>query len=372
MRSDREKTAIAVFDLGGTWFRWGRYVTALGLVESRREPAISYLSHPHWSAEELQRALTEFVIRRTREMRTEDVPVVCSAGVSIGAPVNAHDRVVLGSGPLWGPTGGRLCLEEHLREAMPEVRWHVLNDVTALLAPYMASREPLRKTLLITVSTGVGSRLYDHRTRTIPYDTTYGVQGEIGHLTLTFELEGQVIRRKCECGGWNHLNAFSSGRGIAQTLRDLLTLRPDFGWQLPESVETWERAGDEYRLTAFKRWLDEGNTLAGRLLDTMVTPISRTLVTALALDPEIDRIVITGGVAQGIGKHYRDALQRTFLREGLYQISDHDPHYLTRRLHWEEPDESGGLRGAGMFAEMSQTGVFAQGLKNEHRTTAAN
>ena len=353
MPSDREHTAIAVFDLGGTWFRWGRYAPSRGLVESQRAPAISYLSRPDSSATELQRALTDFIIRRTREMQSDSPLGLRAASVSVGAPVNAHDNTVLGSGPLWGPTSGPFRLEKLLIEAIPELQWHVVNDVTALLAPYMDGPAPLRKTLLVTISTGVGSRLYDHRLGRIPYDTTYGVQGEIGHLTLTFELDGKVINRRCECGGLNHLNAFASGRGIAQILRSLTTMSSRLHSLFPASPEHWEQANDEHRLSAFRLRLEEGGNVAAELLDALVTPISRTLAAALSLDPEIDRIVITGGVAQGLGKHYRDALQRTFLRDGLYQISDHDPHYLARRLHWEDADDTGGLRGAGMYAEMS-------------------
>ena len=353
MPSDREQTAIAVFDLGGTWFRWGRYAPSRGLVEFQRTPAISYLSRPESSAAELQLALTDFIIRRTRAMQIDSQLALKSASVSVGAPVNAHDNTVLGSGPLWGPTASPFRLEELLSEAIPELQWHVVNDVTALLAPYMDGPAPLRKTLLVTISTGVGSRLYDHRLGRIPYDTTYGVQGEIGHLTLTFEFDGKVVNRSCECGGWNHLNAFASGRGIAQILRSLSTVSSRFNPLYPDSPERWEQANDEYRLGAFKIRLEEGSNVATELLDALVTPISRTLVAALSLDPEIDRIVITGGVAQGLGKHYRDSLQRTFLRDGLYQISDHDPYYLARRLQWEDSDETGGLRGAGMYAEMS-------------------
>ena len=353
MHSEQEHTAIAVFDLGGTWFRWGRYAPSRGLVESQRTPAISYLSRPDSSATELQRALTDFVIRRTREMQSDSPLGLRAVSVSVGAPVNTHDGTVLGSGPLWGPNAGPFRLKELLSEAIPELQWHVVNDVTALLAPYMDGPAPLRKTLLVTISTGVGSRLYDHRLGRIPYDTTYGIQGEIGHLTLTFELDGKVINRRCECGGWNHLNAFASGRGIAQILKNLATVSPRFDPLFPESSELWEQANDEYRLNAFKIRLEEGNGVATELLDALVTPVSRVLTAALSLDPEIDRIVITGGVAHGLGKHYRDALQRTFLRDGLYQLSDHDPHYLARRLHWEDADDTGGLRGAGMYAEMS-------------------
>ena len=353
MPSDRDHSVIAVFDLGGTWFRWGRYAPPRGLIEFQRTPAISYLSRPDSSAVELQEALTDFIIRRTREMQTDSQLAIKSASVSVGAPVNAHDNTVLGSGPLWGSTAGPFHLEELLNQAIPELQWHVVNDVTALLAPYMDAPAPLRKTLLITISTGVASRLYDHRLGRIPYDTTYGVQGEIGHLTLTFELDGRVINCRCECGGWNHLNAFASGRGVAQILRNLATVSSHFNPLFPESPEIWQRANDEYRLNAFKMRLEESSNLAAELLDALVTPISRTLIAALSLDPEIDRIVITGGVAQGLSQHYRDALQRTFLRDGLYLISDHDPHYLARRLYWEDADDAGGLRGAGMYAEMS-------------------
>lgn len=352
MHFDREHTTIAVFDLGGTWFRWGRYTPSRGLLESQRTAAISYLSHPDSSAADLQRALSDFVIRRTREMQADSPLALRAAGVSVGAPVNAYDSTVLGSGPLWGPTAGPFCLEALLNKAIPKILWHVVNDVTALLAPYMDGPGPLKKTLLVTISTGVGSRLYDHSAGRIPYDTTYGIQGEIGHLALTFELDGKVINRRCECGAWNHLNAFASGRGIAQILRSLATLSPRFGTLFPESPELWDLANDEFRLNAFKIRLEEGNSEAAELLDALVTPVSRTLAAALSLDPEIDRVVITGGVAQGLGRHYRDALQRTFLRDGLYQISNHDPYYLARRLHWEDADDSGGLRGAGIFAEM--------------------
>jgi hypothetical protein len=48
--------------------------------------------------------------------------------------------------------------------------------------------------------------------------------------------------------------------------------------------------------------------------------------------------------------HYRKALQRTFMRDGLYQITERDPNYLTRRLHWEDADDFAGLRGAGVYA----------------------
>jgi glucokinase len=343
-------SAIAVFDLGGTWFRWGCYRPAHGLTDCKRAPALNYLSYPSSTAADLQLALGDFIVSHVQELREGGLPGLRVVGVSIGAPVNAHDMTVLGSGPLWGRSAGPFHLHKYLRKSLPDLQWHVINDVTALLAPYMVGDTHYSKTLLITVSSGVGSRLYDHRAHRIPYDEVYGVQGEIGHLVCSFELDGKRINRLCECGGWNHLNAFASGRGIAETLRELPALTVSYQDMFAESLAVWREAGGDYRLQAFCEALQRGNESAAGLLDAFVTPLSRTLATALTLDPEIDRIVMTGGVVHGLGKYYQDALQRTFLREELYQITPSDPSYLARRLHWEDLDDYSGLRGAGLYA----------------------
>jgi glucokinase len=351
---------IMVFDLGGTWFRWGHYVPARGLLDAHLSRAISYLSHPQLTAVELQLALSDFIVQHTRRAhgRTASPQVGC---VSIGAPVNAHDETVLGSGPLWGPTAQPFELRARLVDALPELRWYVVNDVAAMLARYMSSSAGCRKTLLVTVSTGIGGRIYDHVAGRIPYDATHGIQGEMGHLPVTFVLDGRVINRRCECGGWNHLNAFSSGRGIAQTLAEYPDLSERFSALFCESPTHWTRTSDDDRLGAFKLQLEKGNEAAAELLDALVTPVSRSLATAVSFDPDIDRIVITGGVSHGLGKHYRAALERTFARDGLYQISERDPDYLARRVHWEDPDEFAGLRGAGMYAQIMT------GARNETR-----
>jgi predicted NBD/HSP70 family sugar kinase len=341
---------FAVFDLGGTWFRWGSYRLTHGLADCKRVPALNYLSHPNSKAADLQIALTDFIVKKVQELRDGACPEIRAVGISIGAPVNAHDMTVLGSGPLWGPSARPFYLHTRLQRSRPDLQWHVINDVTALLVPYMLDGTSYSKTMLITVSSGIGSRLHDHRTQRIPYDAKHGVQGEIGHLVCSFELNGKRINRLCECGGWNHVNAFASGRGIAETLRELPSLSASYHDMFSDPPLLWREASDEYRLKALQEVLQRDNQSAAALLDAFVTPLSRTLATALTLDPEIDRIVMTGGVVHGLGKYYRDALLRTFSREELYQITPSDPSYLARRLHWEDVDDYSGLRGAGLYA----------------------
>ena len=346
---------MVVFDLGGTWFRWARYTPARGLIDPQRAPSISYLSHPLLSTEELQQALTDFVVRHSQKLLDLNDAELGTACISIGAPVNAHDGTVLGSGPLWGPTAKPFQLWARLHDAAPHLQWQIVNDVTALLAPYMSDTS-FGKTLLVTVSSGIGSRLYDHVRGRIPFDSKYGVQGEIGHLTVTFELDGKIMDRECECGAQNHLNAFASGRGMAQILKTLPVLNSRYATWLRIPPQSWVQASDEYRLALFKERLNDHDPTALEVLDALVIPLTRVLAAALSLDPEIDRIVITGGVAQGLGQHYRDALQRTFIRDGSYLITEHDPDYLARRLRWETADDFGGLRGAAVWAQMSSLG----------------
>jgi 2-epi-5-epi-valiolone 7-kinase len=360
VHTEPDDLEIGVFDLGGTWFRWGIYRPDIGLIEWRRAPAINYLANPTLSAAELQSALIDFVVQHTVEMRTNRGEHLRDFTISVGAPVNAHDLTVLGSAPLWGPDARPLHLDSRLHLALPEINWHIVNDVAALLAPYMGTQTPCQKTLLITISSGIGSRLYNHRDERIPYDSQFGIQGEIGHLVTSFELDGKLIGRRCECGAWNHLNAFSSGRGILRTLEQLPTLSTIYSSLSCDSPDTWRQGGDDYRLRAFRVQLDMANKSALTLLDAIVSPLTRLLATALSLDPDIDRIVITGGVAHGLGTHYQEALHRTFVRDGLYLISQQDPHYLAKRLHWEKPDDFTGLRGAGILGSRARRSLIGE------------
>jgi glucokinase len=349
MPSENPEVPILVFDLGGTWFRWGLYTPQQGLFGCQRVPAINYLAHPGLSASDLQRALVNFIAERARELRRSSGYELRAASISLGAPVNAHDGMVLGSGPLWGQTAKPFHLRAELRNALPDLECCILNDLAALLAPYMDDQGDYRKTMLVTVSSGIGSRLYDHRSQRIPYDRQHGIQGEIGHLVASFEIDGKLIERCCECGGVNHLNAFCSGRGIALTLRELPVLSSCYAAIVQDPPQAWRQSEDEYRLQAFKSQLEQGNPAADRLLGECVVPLARMVTAALALDPEIDRVVMTGGVIDGLGSSYRAAFERTLTDEGLYQITERDPHYLRRRIHWQSSVDFAGLHGAGVY-----------------------
>ena len=89
-----------------------------------------------------------------------------------------------------------------------------LNDVSAA-AWYLSSRTRARRFLVVTVSSGIGSKLFDrdHPAGVID-DPPYA--GEIGHVVVDPGDDAPL----CGCGGRGHLGAISSGRGTERLARE--------------------------------------------------------------------------------------------------------------------------------------------------------
>jgi predicted NBD/HSP70 family sugar kinase len=331
---------ITVLDVGGTYLRWADWspVHGLGQVRSSRSPSRARL--PDTPVEELQSALVDAM--------AEPVPPSGIAGVSFGAALDHRVGTVYASAPLWGASVRPFDLLGALRSARPDVRWHVVNDVTAALL-HLADSPPgreRRKILLATISTGIACRTIDRRTGDIPVDGC-GLQGEIGHLPASVTLDGVPVDLLCDCGRPGHVAAFSSGPGIRR-LGEVLRDRAPGQWDASRigtrlaSAETFEAA-----LTAA---LDEGDHVATRLLDAATGPVADVVRTALCLDPRIDLVAFTGGVAVGLGDHYRAAVLRHLDRSGLYLTSEREPDWVRDRLVVCGPGQADGLVGAGLAA----------------------
>jgi predicted NBD/HSP70 family sugar kinase len=292
---------ITVLDIGGTHVRWAPWSPEQGLGEVRRVPSPSFSRCAHASVDELQAMLVRAI--------ADAVPPGGVAGVSFGAALDHRTGTVYASAPLWGAHARPFNLLTALRAARPDVRWHVVNDVTAALL-HLASTpcaRDLRKILLATISTGIACRTIDQRTGEIPVDCC-GLQGEIGHLPATVTIDGVPVELCCDCGQPWHVAAFSSGPGI-------------------------RRLGEVLRQRRGGYWESSALGLVMR--------------TALCLDPEIDLVAFTGGVVVGLGEHYRAALLAHLIREGLYLTSEREPGWVRDRV---VVSEANGLVGAGFAA----------------------
>ncbi|MFG3211592.1 ROK family protein [Streptomyces tendae] len=332
---------IAVLDVGGTHVRHALWSPRDGLGDVTDSPSPSLLNHPGTPVERLKARLLAAICEAVP-------PGTAAAGVSFGAALDQRTGTVYGSAPLFGAETTPLDLPAALRERRPDVRWHVVNDVTAALL-HLASaphRRHLRKVLLMTVSSGIACRIVDLRTGTIATDAC-GLQGEAGHLPSGTELCGHPVELTCDCGVVGHVSAYASGPALRR-MADVLRERTGDRWQASELGR--RLAGAEGFDQALSGALDAGDALAAELLDAATAPVADVLRTALCLDPELDELAITGGVATGLGRHYEDSLHRHFARQDLYLTGELAPGWLTDRITVCAPGEANGLVGAGIAA----------------------
>jgi glucokinase len=335
---------IVVFDIGGTFFRSGIYTKENRLISIKQQPSLSFISRPNKQIKELKQGLTHYLINTTRCYAKQTK--IRQVAISLGAPLDSQRGVIYGSGPLWGQDCALFDLQTQLSEAAPEFTWHIVNDVTAGLVHYAAHtpQQGIRKILFVTISSGVACRLLDARTRHIPLDE-FGLQGEIGHLPVTLNFEGHTLELQCDCGGRNHLAAFASGRGIAK-LFALLAQHKPLLWQ-KSRLAALHAQGIEHN-AALRQALKENDPFARTLLLLATQPIANILRDALTLDPEIDRVVLTGGVAINLAESYRAALIQHLSEHGLYLRSAFDPKLFDRCLVIANTDEANNLKGAAL------------------------
>jgi threonine dehydrogenase-like Zn-dependent dehydrogenase/predicted NBD/HSP70 family sugar kinase len=333
---------ITVLDVGGTHVRHALWSPREGLGEVVDTPSPSLLRHPGASVEELKARLLTVIC--------DAVPPGPSpvAGVSFGAALDQRTGTVYGSAPLFGSDTATLDLPAALRERRPEVEWHVVNDVTAALLHFVSSprRGGLRKVLLMTISSGIACRTVDLRTGTIATDVC-GLQGEVGHLPAVAELAGHPIELTCDCGTVGHVAAYASGPGLRR-MADALRERAADRWAV-SGLGRRMAAGSGFE-TALAAALDAADPLAAELLDAATAPVADVLRTAVCLDPELDELGLTGGVATGLGRHYEASLHRHLRRQGLYLTGERAPDWLTGRITVCAPGEANGLIGAGIAA----------------------
>ncbi|MFJ5669286.1 ROK family protein [Micromonospora sp. LA-10] len=345
-------SSLTVFDIGGTHVRWAQWSPQRGLGEVHRVPSPNFSRCADATVDELQAMLVRTI--------TDAVPATGVAGLSFGAALDHRTGTVYASAPLWGAHTRPFDLSAALRAARPGVRWHVVNDVTAALL-HLASTPPaqgLRKILLATISTGIACRTIDQRTGGIPVDIC-GLQGEIGHLPATVTIDGTPVDLRCDCGQLRHVAAFSSGPGIRR-LGEILRQRRRGAWR---ASHLGRRLADgEAFEPALAAALDAGDALATELLDAATKPVADVVRTALCLDPEIDLVALTGGVATSLHQRYRAALLAHLTREGLYLTSDREPGWVRDRV---VVSEANGLVGAGLAA------LAAEKAAAGHATEAA-
>jgi glucokinase len=176
------------------------------------------------------------------------------------------------------------------------------------------------------------------------------LQGEIGHLEVVVEFAGVPVSLRCDCGGLNHLNAFTSGRGL-EALVHHLAGKPDSGFETSSlaRVQRGELAA------AFLAAVNDGDLWSRAVLASALRPLARILAVMLTHDPELDPIVFVGGVASTLRGVFLNTVIDELEGLGMYQVTDRDPDYFRRRLRLGYMDDDSGLIGCGLHTQTTSS-----------------
>jgi C7-cyclitol 7-kinase len=299
-----------VFDVGGTLLRAAVYDEAAGaLADVARVDAPSFARLPGqpWAAlrgrlvEEMSALRSGLASRLGSSV--DPHATFASVTIAFPGPVDGARRV-LAAPTLWGGSGEYpYALERDLGEAWPGTDVHVLNDVTAAGYRYLRGRDD--DFCVVTVSTGIGNKVFVGGR---PLAGRSGLGGEIGHL----QVDATPGALPCDCGGRGHLGAIASGRGALALARARAQESPPEGPSFGRSALVREMNLTPKALTA------EALATAYRLGDAWTAGVVRegaaalgAVLAAIHLAVGVDRFVLIGGFALGLGARYCDEVGAT-------------------------------------------------------------
>jgi len=323
--------ALAV-DLGGTYFRSavaGSNGTLRGFAQTRIRSTFEG-AFPEQVWEEVAGLIARASFEARTELADDDPAVIAFPG-----PV-AEGRRVLSAPTLTGSAlvPADLC-ERFSASARRPVRF--VNDLAAA-ARHLASTRPESRFFVVTVSSGIGSRVVV-RGDGAP-EAHYS--GEIGHVVVDPRSEAAV----CDCGGRGHLGAIASGRAVERFARSAATLdAAEFAASLCAKAygATPETLTNERHLVPA---VLAGDTWAAGFVASAAAELAR-VVSTVVVAADLERVYVIGGFATALGETYRAMLARSLaaLHDSPATALDSD-----RLVRIATLDERACLRGAALFA----------------------
>jgi glucokinase len=297
--------------------------------------------------------ITDFANRRSSERVWKEI-----LGIIAGYEL-AHKKTLSKEAPAVISFPGPVAYPSHVLSAptivgkdaeMPDLqteitqltgrRAYIINDISAATW-YISRTITSDRFLVVTVSSGIGSKLFDRRHPFSVFDNV-PFAGEIGHVKVDVSDNAP----SCDCGGRGHLGAISSGRGIERLAR----LRADI------EQNRFERSLCVTRYNGAAETLtNEDHIVPAALLHDEWTlevirqctgPLARVLLTVTAACG-LDKVVVIGGFALSLGRQYLDILQSELVGNCDFKIlSDKLPDLLVMG----SADEEACLRGAAAYA----------------------
>ena len=342
---------VIAFDLGGTSFRSALLTRNGVLSHAQRIPSLNCRSLAGRSPDDIVHEIATYVadtvqgLRRTSGLGGRRAAIA----ISMGAALNAHTGKILGSGPILGEGSPSLDLDTAIRESMDDAQVTIVNDVTASLIAHsrIASLRHARRLALITVSTGIASRVLTCSVPHVPVCPVLGTQGEIGHHRIGFSLEGVPLSLKCSCGGVDHLNSFVSGQGIQCVLQQA---RKMFPGEFRKSYLNKAEAAFDGSVAILAQGLEHSDPFSKKILKAITLPIAEAIKWHFMLDPEIDRLILTGGVCFQLRDHYLGSVLENLAALEFYPMGRDAESFWADHIMLGPVSDDAGLIGAAYVA----------------------
>lgn len=278
---------VLALDLGASRIRAG-VVRPDGSVVVRADAATRAADGPD--------AVTADAIDLLRRVRAAAPPEIRAAIAALG--ISALGPLELATGRIRRPpnlprTFADVPFAEPIGSALG-LPWAIDRDthVAALGELAFGAARGVRDFLYLTVSTGIGGAIVSDGRLVAGPD---GVGGELGHVTL--ELDGPP----CGCGARGHLEAISSGSGIARAAEEAIA-----GGGAPGLAAIRDRHAPA-PLTArdVAAAEDAGDADAARIMDRARRGFAAAAVSLVDMfAPEL--IVVGGSLARGQGERWLD------------------------------------------------------------------
>ncbi|MDQ2775377.1 MAG: ROK family protein [Acidobacteriota bacterium] len=301
-----------LFDLGGTFLRAG-LLDSNGQIGAIQKTPIDSVAH-RLSEVVIWERLAKCILAYEAVVRSK-VPSHASIIISFPGPVLQRKRIVQAPTVAGARLGGFDLVGEIERATGRPVL--MLNDISAA-AWRLAEITAVNRFLVVTVSSGIGSKIFD-RFHPLGVLDNLPYAGEIGHVVVDDSPDAPM----CDCGGRGHLGAIASGRGIERCARQYAALFP----KLFEESEVVRRFGATLStLSNYDHIVPAaivGDEWADGIIVRCTVPLVRSLL-IVAMAAGLDRIFIIGGFASALNLHYMQIVRQLARKLSQYQVIGKD------------------------------------------------
>lgn len=334
---------IIVIDIGGTWLRSAKFEMKnnhiyLGEIDKNATP---WRNHPLNEIEELEDVIANYINEAINKYNFNTT--IKAIGVSLGTCMSHIDGTIYSGAPILGKYKGA---SQILKNIYSRIKYptFIINDVSALALGYfienvVSHHEPTELGVL-TLSSGIGFRRIRCTSNEIVVDETFGIQGEVGHLSTIPIHFPWPTKAQCDCGGSNHYGSYLSGNGLNNVFNEWLK-QENCSFRSLKLGMSFIRTKNS--VISLKE--NENDDLSKLIINKLCWHVSQLIDAIYCICPEIDKISVTGGVVSGLLIDYEEIILKT-----LSEISYiYDEAWFTSRITFETLGDSMTLKGIGYY-----------------------